>query len=172
MRKLKKGITLIELVVSISVSTVIFVGVTGLLIFLSTTNSGLKKDAKNFYNANTLSHAIEAVMDENNSSLFNLPETKMVYEDEMSSDVPGVDVNTPKLFSVKKADKITHYYFYKQHFGYTDGTSLIFNNVYASDTKVKIEFELVSGSEYLLKINYGDNYAGHFSIIKNLVKGE
>lgn len=175
LRKFKKGVTLIELIVAIAVSTVIFVGVSGLLIFLNNTNHGLTQDAKTIYNANTLMHALEIVLDQSNNSLGDLPEVSKVFEDDYVANVDKVDDDTPVLFSVHNGTQTLNYHFYMQHFGYSTvgDAEHKFNNVFTSESKVKLEFGPVATAAdmYSFIFNYGDEYKSHVSMIKNLYEG-
>ena len=173
MKSFKKGIVLLELVISMAVSSVVFVGISGLLIFLNTQTTFLKNGAREFYNANALAHSIELILDEGNSNLSNLPpeNESYVYEDELENEISNLDSSTTKLFSVVGEEGTINYYFYKQHFGYTTGESLSFNNIYTSESKVRLTFSNVDENEYSILIDYGNNFENHFTIIKNLFLG-
>lgn len=171
-KNLKKAITLLELVVSIAISTVIFVGVVGLMFYLRNTNDTIKNDTSNFFVANSLCHALENELDNNNYNLANLPITRTEFGGNIQAEVVGVDNTVPILFSVvEDGNTLKNYYFYNQHFGYTTETSLLFNNIYFTNSNIKLIVEPSDKNTYVLKFQYESDFSKEITLTKLLYGG-
>lgn len=174
-KKAKRAITLIELVVSIAVSTIIFVGATALMIYLQNQNKTIKDDVSNFFCANTLMHAIESEIDEYNHSFTYLTgdNFKTQIEDEVIDRLEEVSAFDTILFSTDNDDEKRNYYFVGQHFGYCKEGSLTFNEIYFTNSLIKLEFGKISENNmYELKLSYDENFEKEIKIVKQIFKKE
>lgn len=178
-KKAKRAITLIELVVSIAVSTIIFVGATALMIYLQNQNKTIKDDVSNFFCANTLMHAIESEVDEYNHSFTYLTgdNYKTQIEDEVIDRLEKVSEFDTILFSTDIDGEKRNYYFVGQHFGYCIVDSptfdpLTFNEIYFTNSLIKLEFGKISDNMYELKLSYDENFEKEIKIVKQIFKKE
>jgi len=166
--KLKRAFTLVELVVSIAVTAVIFAGVTGLLIYLSVEKNDLDEDINYFYNANNLRYAITDAIDKSNNMLSVNTDINISCNDPIESELSELPADAEILFTVDNdVEPDSNYYFVGQQFGYCNEGSTEFINVYASTSRLKLTLTHVgSSNEYLFSIEYGETEKNSISFVK------
>ena len=172
--RIRKGFTLVELSIAMSISVLITGGLTAILIFTARSISATQAASNALSNAKTLALAIDNAIDQNNG---NFVYTVDFYENNSSfKEVSSSDLKEDKvLFSVLNIDgEIDNYVFCHQHFGFfrEGDTEYKFTNVYTSNSQIKMKVfmdsELDTESPRIFQINYGENYSQILNLFKDL----
>lgn len=169
--RFKRGYTLVELTVAMSLSGVIVLGV---CVLLATTNNSVntvRSDSDKLYNAKALSLSIESNIDNNQKDIVFVAENLNISND-FKSEITNEDIlNSSIIFATEINNQTHNYIFVNQVFGHyeiDENTSEIsFTREYACTHKVNLQiqsdFEL---GKTVFTINYDEKSELNVKVIK------
>ena len=158
LKKLKKGMTLVELVVAISLASIIFAGAGTALFAINRVSKRETKDHVSLSDAKNLATVIDLLVKEEGRREINLP---------LASDWDEIGKeNCDLLFTIGDVD----YGFEKTTFGVrTDGSIENKNRRYESEYPMYITIlKHRNGLFTEFVIHYGDNYASSLSLVERI----
>lgn len=166
---LKRAFTLVELTITIAVTSIIVLGVTGILIATATLGNDMTNAASWLNNVQTLETAIDEEINMNRDSISFISNTAYV-DDDYKKNLEEDDVrNAQILFTVKNEDEETNYIFAGQQFGtykVINGlTNYEFNAKVVCTNKVNLEITS-SNNEYIFSLIYGENQNQLIRLVK------
>ena len=164
LKKLRKGMTLLELVIAIALTSIIFAGA-GTALFLvnkvsrqETKNNVTLLDAKNLY------QVIDLTIKKDRGDV-----TYLDLGDDNTEDNVG-KIGCQLLFTIKEGDNFIDYGFDKTTFGIIEGEKIEGENIkYKSEYAMYFSVKKQLDGKYIeFVIHYGDNYASSLSLIERI----
>ena len=160
LKKIRKGMTLLELVIAITLTSIIFAGA-GTALFLvnrvskqETKNNVTLLDAKNLY------QVIDLIVKKK-----DVGEITYLSDDQ---DYIGKE-SCGLLFIVDNSGSPVHYGFDKKTFGIIEGDKIEGENIkYTSEYEMYFSFKKHADKFVEFVIHYGDNYASSLSLIERI----
>lgn len=174
MRAYRKGFTLVELSIVMSITAILLGGFSTIIVFTSQSINKVGSDSNNLFMAKEMLFSFDNVLDQNNGqfTLFN----SVVNDDEANPEITKEDIlNSTIIFTTINSNLIENkYVFCKQNFGYytnIDG-EFHYTNIFSSKTKLKLEFVPDNSTDNYCfcttNIYYGNNYEFSLSLSKKV----
>ena len=161
LKKLRKGMTLVELVVAIALTSIIFAGAGTALFAVNRVSKRETKNHVTLSDAKNLSQVIDLIVKSKETTEISFPADEL--------DNVGKE-NCDLLFTINQNSTIVQYGFYKNTFGIIED-----NKIEGDNKKYTSEYEMylsirkyVDGKFAEIVIHYGDNYASSLSLVERI----
>ena len=161
LKRIRKGMTLVELVVAIALSSIIFAGAGTTLFAINRVSKRETKNHVTLTDAKNLSQVIDLVVKGKNRSEISFPAEQL--------DNIGKE-NCDLLFTVIEDSVPIQYGFQKHTFGIIEDNKIEGDNrKYTSEYQMYLSFKKhVDGKFAEIVIHYGDNYASSLSLVERI----
>ena len=154
--RIKKGLTLLELVIAMALSTIVIGGAT--IVFLSM-NRMSKAETQTYSELSDAKNLVVAI-----DRIINEPENKSV-EIYLSGSAESVQ---HLLFSITdKSDVLSKYYFEDNKFEKLNTSTNIRETIYSPDTAITVSIDDANGF-YRFTFNYGSNNSNELQLLKKI----
>lgn len=169
-KSLKKGLTLIELTVAMSIGSILILGIGTLIITTNNNINTVKADSDRLLNAKSLSLSLESNIDEHQKNISYVTNSIAIDQD-FAKEIKDEDIlNSPIIFKATNDQDNKNYIFVNQVFGYyqiNEDNSVLFTRVYTCTYRVKLEINKdASSDKVVFTIDYDDNSKLNIKLVK------
>ena len=161
LKKVKKGMTLVELVVAIALTSIIFAGAGGALFAVNRVSQRETKNHVTLSDAKNLSQVIDLIVKSKDRGEIVFPTGEI---DEIGKETCDL------LFTVTSNSKTVQYGFDKKTFGIIEDNKIEGDNKkYTSEYNMYLSVQKQMDGKFAeIIIHYGDNYASSLSLVERI----